>query len=370
MTESTEENNEITLDKAQEMYYNAHQEGNTELIAEAQALLDKHFDSLSGNEKATPVPEVTPAAEQPTEIVSEPTSSGVAQEGEPAKEGGTSNEDFLKGLPDNIRGNVEQLIAQNKYLDHYYRSNEGRVAALQRKADEATKRARELEEAKAQVVPAPDANTITNKELEALERTDPEMAQVIKAERAAIIAQNTKLSEEMNQIKTHLSEMRERQVQWEQERVVETARQELDRIVPGATQIIDSPFWAEFKNTLSPAWKDVLDTSNNPQDYANMMPLYSQWAEMYNRAHGFSQPTSANAVSTPAQAAVDPRAAQAQANRQQNLATGNAVSGKPATPQTRKPTIEELFKNPELLAQEQDRILKEEMKRLGINPIY
>lgn len=365
MTESTEQNNEITLDKAQEMYYNAHVEGDQAKIDEADALLRKYLEPA-----ATPVPEETPAVEQPTETVSEPTSPVVTQEGEPAKEGGTSTEDFLKGLPDNIRGNVEQLIAQNQYLEQYRRSNEGRVAALQRKADEAAKKAKELEEAKAQATPAPDANTITNKELEALERTDPEMAQVIKAERAAILAQNTKLSEELNQIKNHLQEMRERQVQWEQERVVETARQELDRLVPGATQIIDSPFWAEFKNTLSPTWKEMLDNSNDPQDYANMMPLYAQWAEMYNRAHGFSQPTPANAVSTPAQAAVDPRAVQAQANRQQNLATGNAVVGKPATPPTRKPTIEELFKNPELLAQEQDRILKEEMKRLGINSIY
>lgn len=357
-----DENTQETLDSAQESYYNALQSGDQLEIEKSKATLDKFFSAPEASVEPSPQQEVQ---EQPVEEEKPATATEGADE--------KSESDWLQSLPENIRGNVEQLIAQNKYLDQYKRSNEGRVSGLQRKADEAERKLREIEAMKAQAQPAPQQtssvaennakiNELTD-QINQLKNSDPELAKVLGIMRDALLDEATRLRNEVPKVDlTEINTLRQRLQEQEEFVRVERARSELDRLVPNATQIIDSPHWVEFTNTLSPSLRAAIQSSDDPMDYVNMMPLYAQWAETYNRAHGMVQP--ANAVNPPAQ--VDPRVAATQANRTSNLQAGVPVQARTVTPPQPKPTEAEILRTPSLLMKRQEEIYQETLKKMGL----
>lgn len=349
-------------ESAQEAYREALVSGNADEIARTEALLKKYLEP----QDKEPIAEVTPP--QAEAAPAEP--SKEAEQQEPAKDGGASTSNWLDTLSPEIKANVEQLIAQNQYLDQYKRSNEGRVAGLQRKADEEARKAKELEARMAQLTQpqtAQDKATVSKityltDRINKVKSTDPELAELLELTRDALLEQAESVKGSVPNVDIQeIITLKERLAQQEEEIRVEKARAELDRLVPNGTAIIDSPHWVEFKNSLSPRVREVLDLSDDPRDYANMMPLYAQWADNYNKAHGYTnQPQ--QAVNTPA-TSVDPRASAIQATRQQALQTGVVGGSAPASP-TRKPTLAEILANPALLEKEQERILAEERKRI------
>jgi hypothetical protein len=133
--------------------------------------------------------------------------------------------------------------------------------------------------------------------------------------------------------------------------VVNSERNRLEQMVPGALQVLDyvdpktgwSP-WNEFLNSLPPTLQQAANDAN-ADTYAYLMPLYGQWAERYNAAHGYvqQQQSSTQQPNTPE---VDPRAAQVQQARQARLTTSAAAPARSAPPPGHKPSLEERIKNP------------------------
>lgn len=348
---------------------------NLEEIAKVEKELQK-FLGGGGVESSVKVdePEVPPANTEANQSTTVPAEGGTS-----AKEGATSqsepsnpNEDWLHSLDPSVRKIVEERLEQERkareYHEQRYRSEIGRQTAFQKKYEEERKQREQLEQrlrdgavsqpsnptatpANTQTANARKIQELTDK-IAKLRGPDPELADLLELTRDALVETQQQLLAAVPQVDlSTVEELKAKIAKQEFEMVVNSERNRLEQMVPGALQVLDyvdpktgwSP-WNEFLNSLPPTLQQAANDAN-ADTYAYLMPLYGQWAERYNAAHGYvqQQQSSTQQPNTPE---VDPRAAQVQQARQARLTTSAAAPARSAPPPGHKPSLEERIKNP------------------------
>jgi hypothetical protein len=348
---------------------------NLEEIAKVEEELQK-FLGGGGVESSVKVdePEVPPANTEANQSTTVPAEGGTS-----AKEGATSqsepsnpNEDWLHSLDPSVRKIVEERLEQERkareYHEQRYRSEIGRQTAFQKKYEEERKAREQLEQklrdgavsqpsnptatpANTQTANARKIQELTDK-IARVKGTDPELADLLELTRDALVETQQQLLAAVPQVDlSTVEELKAKIAKQEFEMVVNSERNRLEQMVPGALQVLDyvdpktgwSP-WNEFLNSLPPTLQQAANDAN-ADTYAYLMPLYGQWAERYNAAHGYvqQQQSSTQQPNTPE---VDPRAAQVQQARQARLTTSAAAPARSAPPPGHKPSLEERIKNP------------------------
>jgi hypothetical protein len=348
---------------------------NLEEIAKVEEELQK-FLGGGGVESSVKVdePEVPPANTEANQSTTVPAEGGTS-----AKEGATSqsepsnpNEDWLHSLDPSVRKIVEERLEQERkareYHEQRYRSEIGRQTAFQKKYEEERKQREQLEQrlrdgavsqpsnptatpANTQTANARKIQELTDK-IARVKGTDPELADLLELTRDALVETQQQLLAAVPQVDlSTVEELKAKIAKQEFEMVVNSERNRLEQMVPGALQVLDyvdpktgwSP-WNEFLNSLPPTLQQAANDAN-ADTYAYLMPLYGQWAERYNAAHGYvqQQQSSTQQPNTPE---VDPRAAQVQQARQARLTTSAAAPARSAPPPGHKPSLEERIKNP------------------------
>lgn len=323
----------------------------------------------NGGDKA---PEVKPPAPSPSP------DNEVSKEGETsAKDGATppnAEEAWLNSLEPSVRQIVEQRLDTERKAREYhqkkYESDIGRVNAYQRKYEDERKAREQLEQKlrEGATNPQPSNSTATpqvgtqtanadkiralSDRITKLKGPDPELAELLELTRDALIeSQQAVLASVPKMDMAPLEELKAKIAQQEYDLVVQNERQRLEQLSPGSLAIIDyqdpktgwSP-WHQFVKELPPKMAELANDSN-ADTYAYLMTLYSQWAERYNAAHGYtSRPTQQTTATQPV--VVDPRAEQVQQARQAKLTTSAAAPAKSSPPPTYKPSLEERLKNP------------------------
>lgn len=317
-----------------------------------------------------PVPEESPAQpSQPTNTEATPS----AKDGAPSTSASNENgEEWLASLDPKVREIVLQKLDNERkareYHEQRYKSDIGRISAYQRKAEEAEKAKQELERKLREGVTAQPADqpastvsqTATarkiqelNERITKLKGTDPELADVLETTRDALLETQQLLASSVPKVDlSSVEELKQKIAYQEQEMLIQNERARLEQMVPGALNVIDyvdpktkwSP-WQEFVSSLPPALSTAANDAN-ADTYAYLMPMYVQWAERYNAAHGFVQQPVQDDQPVVSQANVDPRAAQVQQARQQKLTTSAAAPAKSSPPPAYKPSLEERMKNP------------------------
>lgn len=316
------------------------------------------------------VPETPPAHEEGQTPNTEAT-QGATDGATPASTSNENGEEWLASLDPKVREIVLQKLDQERkareYHEQRYKSDIGRISAYQRKAEEAEKAKQELERKLREGVPAQPANqqpatpvaqTATarkiqelNERITKLKGTDPELADVLETTRDALLETQQLMASSVPKVDlSSVEELKQKIAYQEQEMLIQNERARLEQMVPGALNVIDyvdpktkwSP-WQEFVSSLPPALSTAANDAN-ADTYAYLMPMYVQWAERYNAAHGFVHQQQPSEVQQPP--AVDPRAAQVQQARQQKLTTSAAAPAKSSPPPAYKPSLEERMKNP------------------------
>jgi hypothetical protein len=349
---------------------------NLEEIAKVEEELQKFLGGGGGVESSVKVdePEVPPANTEANQSTTVPAEGGTS-----AKEGATSqsepsnpNEDWLHSLDPSVRKIVEERLEQERkareYHEQRYRSEIGRQTAFQKKYEEERKQREQLEQrlrdgavsqpsnptatpANTQTANARKIQELTDK-IARVKGTDPELADLLELTRDALVETQQQLLAAVPQVDlSTVEELKAKIAKQEFEMVVNSERNRLEQMVPGALQVLDyvdpktgwSP-WNEFLNSLPPTLQQAANDAN-ADTYAYLMPLYGQWAERYNAAHGYvqQQQSSTQQPNTPE---VDPRAAQVQQARQARLTTSAAAPARSAPPPGHKPSLEERIKNP------------------------
>lgn len=225
---------------------------------------------------ASEVKQDDPAPQEPAPVEPEPTpepTASTAPEGdEPPKEPqqeAPPADDWRTKLPEDIRekviGEFDQLATEYQRLEHYRRSNEGRVAALHRKIEE-------LEAAKQQLASKPSApapkveipQVTQDKEdpvLEELKEADPALYQALAVirkrdeERFSKILNETvnKVTQEVQSVVTPLQERQQKEYINTQVRIVKET-------VPEIENVMRSDAWQNFYREASPAVRQLLDS--------------------------------------------------------------------------------------------------------------
>ena len=368
----------------QEKYIEALSSGNQEEIEKAERevkifLGDAKPDSeavtsTTGGPESSPAESTTqpPAAEAKTEV----TNGGETGESPSAKDGATppaeNTEEWLNSLDPSVRAIVEQRLLQEQKAREYYQkkydSDIGRLNAYQKKYEEERKARSQLEQrlrdgavsqpsnptatqANTQTANARKIQELTDR-IARVKGTDPELADLLELTRDALVETQQQLLAAVPQVDlSTVEELKAKIAKQEFEMVVNSERNRLEQMVPGALQILDyvdpktgwSP-WNEFLNSLPPTLQQAANDAN-ADTYAYLMPMYGQWAERYNAAHGYTQ-TQQSSTQQPNTPEVDPRAAQVQQARQAKLTTSAAAPARSAPPPVHKPSLEERRKNP------------------------
>jgi hypothetical protein len=365
-------------DELQDRYYAALESGDDEKITQIELEINKVTGGSPPDSAPTPDPvasaEATGSMEEGSATETQPPST--TEGAPPAKDGGTpsneATEAWLESLDPKVREIVlEKLNTERKareYHEQKYKSDIGRITAYKDKYENERK-TREQLEAKlnmnaAQPVQQPAATTAASNDLSASENaklkalnerissmknTDPELADALTLIRDSFLEEIGKRPTATNTpsaIDPSILKFKEEFEQQKFELQVERERYELEKRVPGALMVIDyrdqkgwSP-WLEFVEHLPGKLKEAA-YEPSADNYEMLMPLYIQWAERYNAAHGYTQPKAEEPQ------AVDPRAAQVQASRQAKMVTGAAAAPVKSSPPPagREPTIEDLIQS-------------------------
>lgn len=344
--------------------------GDVKPDSEGESVGETVADTTNGGPETPPADNTKPDSE----VQPQDTTGGETDESPGAKDGATTpsaEEEWLNSLDPSVRKIVEQRLSEERkareYHEQRYRSETGRQAALQRKLEEERKARSELEQklrdgavSQPSNPTATPANTQTatsrkiqelNEKIAKLRGPDPELADLLETTRDALLETQQNISASVPKVDmSAVEELKAKIAKQEFEMVVNSERTRLEQMVPGALQVLDyvdpktgwSP-WSEFVNSLPPTLQQAANDAN-ADTYAYLMPLYGQWAERYNAAHGYTQQPQQTTHNT--QTEVDPRAAQVQQARQAKLTTSAAAPARSTPPPAHKPSLEERRKNP------------------------
>jgi phage terminase small subunit len=371
------------VEQLQQNYLDAINQGNDEKVSKAreeiESFLSANESSPSGTQQQTveqvPAVAVEISAEAPPTEVTQEGNGGQPGEAqaEPAKttEGAPSptqtNTEWLESLAPEVRKQVESLLEDNKKLHHRIKADDGRVAAYQGRYHELQKKAVQLEErlkatAQPQGNPAANAKKAPAASLE----DDPELKQIAETdEQLAKVLWNREqlLNEKIAKLENFLAETVSPIKAGYEQQQVHTELNRLTSIVPNAIEIFNyrSPegvnVWEDWVNR-QPRGVQTLALSDNADDVARAMELYGR--DIERLYYTSEQPAAATTTKQPVDTA---RVQGVQAERERKLQAQPVGSASVRPPQNVEPTMEEIWRNPELRLKAQEKILEDERRK-------
>ena len=268
-----------------------------ELFEEVSAALaaGKDIDSLvkgvevtgRGEEPVVPVEpeEQEPAAEKPVAAVEPAEGADGAEVVEP-----TGQEPAQPALPTEVQDRINKLEQEKAQFEHRFKSDLGRVAALQRKVDELSRALAAPQKAHEAAPAATSPNVAKSKFDEKIARVkelDPELADVLLAlKEEALESSRKELTDKVSQTE-QLFRQKEEQEMWHREKA------RLLELVPQADQVFSNPLWREWKESQSPGVFALASSMNADEMYLAMQKFAADTARMY--------PELAQPVVTPAE---------------------------------------------------------------------
>jgi len=277
----------------------------------------------------------------------------------------TPTQNWLDSLSPEVKGNIEKLLQQNQQLEHQYKSVNGRLAAYQRRYEDAQKEAVKY---KQQLTAPPQGQTAAasknppnlskiedDPDLKQLAETDEQLARVILKQRQETALREDELRKKIESLESKFNPMEKqftRQAQYSE-------LEKLKSYVPNAEEIFRHPAWDEWRNA-QPLGVQALADSDYADDVARAIELYGQDMRRLYGEPSVRQGTQHHSTS------VDPRAEEVRKERERKLQAqpvGSPASVRP--PQRSEPTLEEIASNPELLEKFQAKIMQDELKKMG-----
>lgn len=350
------------IESLQQKYTEALLSGNAEneqkIREEIDQFLEKGEIPSTSPEDSPPVveeeTEQTPTSSEPSAEVA--VKDDTSTQAEPNK---TETQNWLDSLDPAIRGNIEQLIQQNQQLEHQYKSVNGRLAAYQRRYEDAQKEAVKYKQqltappqgqSAAASKNSPSLNKIEeDPDLKLLADTDEHLARVILKREEALRQEIESMKNVLNE---NLSPLRQ-QFQYQQQ---QSELQKLKQIVPNVEEIFRHSAWQEWVDAQSPAVR-ALAESDYAEEAARAIELYGM-----DMRRIYGEPTRQQ----PVRNNPDPRVEDVRKERERKLQAqpvGSPASVRP--PQRSEPTLEEIMANPDLLEKFQAKIMQDELKKMG-----
>lgn len=275
---------------------------------------------ISAEEEVDEAPvEESPGAEEETSESTE--GEEVESEDKPEEQEAPAEEDWRSKLPEDIRDKVisefDRLQNEQRRLNHYYSSNEGRVSGLQRKIDQLNAQLAALSNTPAKEDPAPVKEEV-DPVIQELKENDPAMFQALEAIRKK---ERLEHQRELERVKAELDQQvaplkRAAEVDFVQREV-----QKVKQAVPEIEEIVKMPEWSSFLNNSNDYIRAMAD-SPRADEFLTVVKLFA--VDMLG-----SQPiTKQAATAVPA----SPTATRVQESRSRRLAT--------STPSNRAPPVQ------------------------------
>jgi hypothetical protein len=274
----------------------------------------------------TVVPEVK-SADEPA--AKDGTPPGTPEKKEEVKNTGPA---WLEALPETIKDQVlkdfQDLYGKAQHLEHYQRSNEGRVSALQKKADMLQRELDSRRQTEPVKAPAPSSTKLEESPaLKKLKEEDPALYEVHKSEREELLKQTR---EEIEKAKAEFNSALDKQLQPIQKaREAEYIRQQQDIVlntIPNAREVVSSPYWKEFEDN-APAGVRALINSDAAEDVIAAFELYNSWAMA---TFPPEQKAPVETPAAPAPKVTDPNTAKLEEERQRKLKAGAPANKGPS----------------------------------------
>lgn len=241
-------------------------------------MLDELFDAISSGEDASKVNEIISSEletieEETTDTTPPPAEAGdggeevPAQGDQPAEEEPPQTDDWRSALPEEIKDTVlkefDALDNRKKELEHYHRSNEGRVSALQRKIDTLTTQLRSVTAPQPQA-PQPQQSKPDNQVdgtedpiLLELKESDPALYEALKVVRSK---EREEYKKELDKTRSEfLNAIRPVQQNYQREYLAREVAK-VKAVVPEIERVLASQEWREYLNEAPPIVTQMADS--------------------------------------------------------------------------------------------------------------
>jgi hypothetical protein len=304
------------------------------LMSEEQTTVKEHVEPDADLEINNPIVGKVDGA---TEIVEQ---EGEAKELAKATKDGSSQSkkedvnnlpEWAASLPDDIKEKVlndfGSVLKQNQQLDHYYRSNEGRVSTLQKQKDalqrELDSRRQQSKEPPVQRQQAAPSSTKLEDDsaLKELREADPALYEILKKREEQVLSSAQKLVDQAkaefnSALESNLRPVRQKQeddFRAEQQKAVLT-------YIPNAADVVSSQHWKMFENEASDGVRTLIN-SDRAEDVIAAFHLYNTWANL-----NFPEPEAHQSNSSQQIVQSNGHAAKVEEERQRKLRAGTPTS--------------------------------------------
>lgn len=305
-----------------------------EVLTDSEAA--KLFNSVSGNldnpEKLDELLEVETPEEKPVETPADSKEEEVKEEG---KEEAHPQDAEPKGEEEKPDPLVELESLRLKYaqLEHRIKSDDGRVAAFQRRAKELEDKLAALNSDQSKVPPVakPASTADEPSEVEVqqamaeLKRVDPALHKIMVAQAAA---HKRELDQLRSTISTELAPVRQTMGSFEAER----EKEKLVAAIPNVAEVVRSEQFQQYKEVAPRIVREWLN-SKNAEDVIEGMKAYS----LYLQTNGLVEPAKAPTETKPA--APSPVASE----RERKLSTSVSVNSSTPVPVRKELSEKDLF---------------------------
>lgn len=253
-------------------------------VAGLEALMNDDTEILDSSPEEEVPTESTPEPSGTTDP--EPTETPV-EETTPPETKPPVEEDWKSQLPEEVRALVDSklspLTAENLKLSQYYRSNEGRVAGLQKQIGNLNALIEDLKKQAEKPAAAPVQATVDDEDLALLKENDPVLYNVFRKEReryAQLKADFDNVTGNFDKkLQTAIQPIHEdAQYRYQQQEAQKVLEQ-----VPDVEQIVRSDNWKIFKaDARVPPGVKALAESDNADDFITGLWMYKQWEAAFS----------------------------------------------------------------------------------------
>jgi hypothetical protein len=254
------------------------------------ASIDKGDPTALNNlmdEEQVDVKEPPAKEEAPLDIVAElvPDAKGPDAPEAEVKDDGTKPpdapvvDDWRTKLPDDVKsvveGELEKLKQERDQLQQYYRSNEGRVSALQKQIN--TLKTNDTVKAPPAAASTP-ITLPTDDAFEELKTEDPALYEKLKAREAL---QLKAINDEIAKVRQEFNDNLARNIapihEAESERALQSEAAKVLEAAPDIREIVGSEQWKMFKGVVPPGVKSLAE-SGNAEEMLTAVWMFRQWA--------------------------------------------------------------------------------------------
>lgn len=292
---------------------------------EAERLLQEAFGDMPADEPV--VEEEVEETPEETEEEAEGTEE-VEEEDKPEKAAAVEEDSWLEEVPDTVRDKVKEHLDKLKAAEQRIRSDDGRVRAFQRKADELSLKLQQLSNKPLQNTPAAELPS-TPEEWQQVVDHDPVLAKAIEARVKAELQEFKKTS--VDPLQQHNTSREEREY-------LETVSREtelLERAIPDVRDIVESPMFQGWLEHEAPP--SIKHTYHNSLDHRDYIAVLNQFAlTMVNTGRVQPNEPTTGGAPAPKQSVVAPEKAQEIAQQRARKLQQTPVGGRGVVAPTRE----------------------------------